>query len=266
MYDAFVHVYCSGDGIDCEDDQTFFPRAYDVEDLGTSLGTVVTELAAWEPDVTVAFSYTEDSLAFFTIVGTNNMPLNSLLWNSSIASDVLFGVLATDYHSVLCQLQASTQKMPSGLVYTSFLTRYRSVWGEDPIPYTANFYDAAYMLAYAYAAASDDNPNPDGLEIADAMERLSTGTSIEAGSADWTTGIQALLSDSSATIDYVGASGDVNFTGGTGTIVAPVEAVRFNVGDLAVESVGVFYNEDDIYSAPNYDDIVDSICGENIAP
>ena len=268
MFNAFYTAYCTADGIDCENDDTFLVRSYDTGDLASSISSVVADLSVWQPDVTVAFSYIEDSLTFLTIVGKTGAPLRSLLWNSSIASDVMYDSLEEKYQDVLCKLQATTQQMPGGLVYGSFLTRYRARWdGEDPIPYTANFYDAVYMLAYAYAAASgDDHPNPTGIEIAAAMERLSSGAEINAGAEDWNSGIMTLRADSSSTIDYVGAAGDVDFPEGTGSIICPVEEIRFNVGNKSIESIGLIYAADDTYSAPDYSEIVDTVCGADIQP
>jgi ABC-type branched-subunit amino acid transport system substrate-binding protein len=268
MYNAFYEVYCTANGIDCSDDDAFIVRSYDTADLATSISAVITEIAPWQPDVTVAFSYIDDALTFLTIVSMGDIPLRSLLWNSSIASDIVFSYLPQEHHEALCQLQATTQQMPKGTIYGSFLTRYRARWdGENPVPYTTSFYDAFYMLAYAYAAASsDENPNPSGAEIAAAMKRLSEGTTINAGAEDWNVGVMALRSSEEATIDYVGASGDVNFPEGTGSVICPVEAVRFNVGSKSIESVGEIFGNDDTYSSPDYSGLEDTVCGTEIQP
>ena len=268
MFNTFYSKYCDFSGVDCTSEDAFLVRAYDPVDLETSMASVVTELATWQPDITVAFTYIEDALTFLTVVGMTGAPLHSLLFNSTSASDLIFTYLGSSYHTSLCQMQATVQQMPGGIVYGSFLTRYRARFdGEDPVPYTAAFYDAAYLLAYAYAAASsDENPNPTGAEISSAMTRLSSGTDINAGAEDWNVGVTALRASDDATIDYVGASGDVDFPSGTGSVICPVETVRFNVGNQEIESVGVIYSTDDKYTAPDYSDVVDSVCGDTTRP
>lgn len=268
MFNAFYNAYCASTDVDCLDDEQFLVRSYNTADMTTSLSSVVTELSAWEPDVTVAFSYIDDGLTFLNIVAATGAPLGSLLWNSSLAGDIVYPHLAAEQHSVLCQIQATIQQMPRGIVYGSFLTRYRARWeGEDPVPYTVSFYDAMYMLAYAYAAASsDENPNPTGIQISAGMKRLSSGQFVNAGAEDWNVGVGVLRSSVSSTIDYVGASGDVNFSAGTSSMICPVEAIRFNVGDKSIESVGLIYSNDNTYSAPDYSTVVDTVCGQNIQP
>ncbi|MBN2527672.1 MAG: ABC transporter substrate-binding protein [Deltaproteobacteria bacterium] len=262
MYDSFFSTYCDNAGVDCTNENTFMLRSYGTSDLTTSLSAVVTDLAAWQPDVTVAFTYVEDAITFVNIVGAAGIPLGDTLWNSTFASDLAFSLMNSSLHPLLCNIQATAQMVPDGSVHDSFLVRYRGQFtGSDPVPYTANFYDAAYMLAYAIAAASSDaNPNPTGAQIAAAMNRLSSGEPIDAGSAQWNTGVQKLRSSASATIDYVGVSGDVNFKGGTGSIVSPVDMIRFNVGNMSLESMGTIYSASDVYSAPDYSSISDSVC------
>lgn len=269
MFSAFYSRYCTGEGIDCEDADSFIVRSYETDDMVTSLSAIAPQLAAWQPDILVIFTYVEDAITFLSILGSNpEIPVHSMLWNSTISTNLAFTLINPNFHQTLCQIQSVTQEMPAGIAYGSFLTRYRARFnGDDPVPYTANFYDAAYMLGYAYAAAaSDENPSPTGKQIAAAMGRLSKGTQIAAGAEEWNTGLMALSASDKSTIDFVGVSGDVNFDGGTGTIVCPVEAIRFNVGNQSIESVGRIYSADDKYSAPDYSAVTDSVCGDNIHP
>lgn len=272
MFDAFQEDYCSGGTVDCNDANQFMTRSYATSDLVTSLSVVAADLAAWQPDVIVGFAYIEDSITFFMIAEAMNKggaSLKSMLWNSSIASDLLFAQFPPDaIPSVLCQISGTVQQIPSGNVHDSFLIRYNQMWPNEPeVPYTAAFYDASYMLAYAYAAASRSKANlyPTGAQIAAAMQRLSSGTSIKAGTTDWLKGVTALRASDTSTIDYVGASGDVNFPAGTGSIISPVDAFRLNVGTMSVESLGVIYSENDVYTAPDYSGVVDTGC-TNIQP
>jgi hypothetical protein len=98
------------------------------------------------------------------------------------------------------------------------------------------------------------------------MKRLSQGIDIEAGAEDWNVGVMALRASKDSTINYIGASGEIDFPSGTGSMICPVEAVRFNVGERSLESVGVLYSSSDVYSAPDYSAVVDSACGADIQP
>ena len=195
-------------------------------------------------------------------------PIQSVLWNSTMADLRVFDLLPPDYHPALCRMQGTMPPMQTDLVHRSFHTRFRARWdGEEPTHAAAASYDAHYMLAYALAAASSDaNPYPSGPEIAAAMARLSEGAPIEAGPEQWNTGIVALRSAPDATIDYVGVSGEVDFRPDTGTIDSEVEAFRLNVERQELESLGIILDRTDVYTPPDFSAVVDYTCGPDIRP
>ena len=213
MFNAFFTTYCENTAIDCTDEQSMMVRSYATDDLTTSLSSVVVELADWQPEIVVHFTYVEDALTFMSINGAVGAPVQRILWNSTAASDLIFPLLDEQLHPTLCQSESVVQQTPSGIIYSSFLTRYRARFdGSDPIPYTASFYDAAYILAYGISAAvSNETANPTGAAVSAAMHRLSSGTSIRVGAEDWNVGVMALQAEDAATIDFTGASGEVDF-------------------------------------------------------
>lgn len=264
MREAMQAVYC--ETRDCTDDTTYISRVYDTEDLTGSLSQVAAALTAFDPSVTVMLSYVEDALTFLGVAAAiPEMPLRSFIWNDSVGDDVVFELVPEAAHPILCQIMGTTSALPSGMVFNSFLIRYRAQWdNEDPIPYVTNYYDATYMLGYAIAAATADVDDFDGHDVGAAMARLSSasGESIEAGPSDWRRGIQVLRSSPAATIDYVGASGDLDFVEGTGSVITPVEAFRLNVEGQSLETLGVIYDIDGAYTAPDYTSITDAQCVE----
>jgi ABC-type branched-subunit amino acid transport system substrate-binding protein len=173
---------------------------------------------------------------------------------------VTFEQIPPAAYPVLCQVMGTTAAMPAGQVYRDFLLRYTNRWSEEPVPYTTNFYDAAYMLAYAIGAATADSDDFTGVDVGLAMARLSRGEDIEAGRSDFRRGVQILRTSSVATIDYVGASGDLDFFEGTGSVVLPVEAYRPNVERMEIESLGVIFDEVGVYASPDYSAVADSAC------
>jgi hypothetical protein len=71
-----------------------------------------------------------------------------------------------------------------------------------------NFYDAAYYLLYAAAAA---RPLSDGLSMATGMGRLLSGMPFEVGPNDMTDAFQLLTTNPASTIQLIGAMGPPNF-------------------------------------------------------
>jgi branched-chain amino acid transport system substrate-binding protein len=270
MREAFQGVYCASR--DCFDESEYVSRVYDTGDLVTSLSDVALGLTAFDPDVTVMLTYIEDALTFLAVsVSIPTMPLRSFIWNDTLGNELVFDLLvgATGSEAalvILCQVMGTTAALPRGSVYDSWLLRYRSRWAESPVPFTANAYDAVYLLAYAYAAATATTDTPTGFAIGAAMERLSRGPDIDAGTTDWNEGILTLRAAPSATIDYVGVAGDVDFVAGTGSVTAGVEAYRLNVERRELESLGVFYSIDDVYTAPVYDGVTDGACPFGVVP
>lgn len=262
MREAMQAVYC--ESRDCTDDATYISRVYDTDDLSGSLSQVAAALTAFDPSVTVMLTYVEDALTFLSVAAAiPEMPLTSFIWNDSMGDDVAFEMIPAPAHPILCQIMGTTSALPSGMVFNSFLIRYRARWdNEDPIPYVTNYYDATYMLGYAIAAATADGSDFTGRDVGEAMARLSSaaGEEIEAGPSDWRRGIEVLRVSPTTTFDYVGASGDVDFVEGTGSVITPVEAFRFNVEGQSIETLGVIYDIDGAYTAPDYSSITDAQC------
>jgi ABC-type branched-subunit amino acid transport system substrate-binding protein len=259
MRNALETVYCAD--LECVESGTYLNQSYSTgADMGPDLTGVVAQLTTFDPDVTVMLTYVEDALTFLGAVAAAGAPLRSFIWNDALGDELVFDNLPEAAQPLLCQVMGTTAALPTGQVYRDFLLRYADRWSEEPVPYTTNYYDAAYLLAYAIGAATRDSSEFTGADIGLAMERLSRGEDIDAGSGDLRHGIQILRTSSVATIDYVGASGDLDFVEGTGSVIAPVEAYRLNVGRQELETLGVIYDEDGVYAAPSYAGITDTSC------
>jgi branched-chain amino acid transport system substrate-binding protein len=260
MRDAMEDVYCAER--DCSA-VAYLPRVYDVEDFVTSQSVALAELVPFAPDVVVLISYIEDGIAFLTAAGYT--PLTRMITPDGLRDEVTVDLIP--HQEVLCRLLGTSAAMPDARVFNAFSIRYQARWGIGLVPYTANQYDAVYMLAYAVSAAMAEDGEVTGATIAAAMDRLSSGTEIETGSGDWNTGINALRSATGATIDYVGASGDVDFIAGTGSVVTDVEAWHFNLELGGPESLGTVYSIGGEYTPPDYglataDPVCDGVIGD----
>ena len=247
MREAMQTVYCAS--ADCGDANRFRTRVYDTTNVAFSQSEVLVDVQAFDPDVVVLISYIEDGIAFLNAAQTTENV------RDFITPDGIRDPLALDYvasQEILCRLFGMNFVSPAGPIYEAFRIRYESKWSMPPTPYTANAYDAAYLLAYAIAAASADGGELSGVRIGDGMTRLSDGQTIQAGSGQFRTGIQGLASSPEATIDYAGASGDVDFDPTTGAVQGNVEGWHFNLNEGGPESLGVIYTIDGTYTPPDY--------------
>jgi ABC-type branched-subunit amino acid transport system substrate-binding protein len=107
--------------------------------------------------------------------------------------------------------------------YNAFVERYRAIFGEDPIPFSSNQYDALALLALAIARAG----TTDGDAVRDALREVSAPPAdrgvIRAGELG--AGLQQLREGRD--IDYEGASGNVDFDE-RGDVVSPFEIWRYD--------------------------------------
>jgi ABC-type branched-subunit amino acid transport system substrate-binding protein len=108
-----------------------------------------------------------------------------------------------------------------------FTTDYVAAFGEDPGPFAVQFYDAALLVMLA-AEASDGT----GVGIRDAMQAVSSG-----GTKCSLTDCLELAADGED-IDYVGATGEIEFDSNGDPSGAFYEVWRFNdAGDTETVSV-----------------------------
>lgn len=88
--------------------------------------------------------------------------------------------------------------------YRDFAANYKLLWGIDPPPYTANTYDAVYLLAYAMLKADSTVSKT----IAAELKSVSVGGDV-VKVAKFAEGKAKIINGTD--IDYQGASGEVDF-------------------------------------------------------
>lgn len=89
--------------------------------------------------------------------------------------------------------------------YNAFAARLEAVFGDPPIPFQSNCYDAASLLMLAIAQAG----STDGAAIRDALRELSGPTSASIDAAALDQGFDRIFGGTA--INYEGASGHVDF-------------------------------------------------------
>jgi len=90
--------------------------------------------------------------------------------------------------------------------YTRFTSAYEEKYGElPPKPYIDTSYDAVMVLALAIEQAG----TTDGSAVRDAMRDVANAPGIEIKPGEWAKAVEAIANGED--IDYVGASGSINF-------------------------------------------------------
>ncbi|MDJ0765942.1 MAG: ABC transporter substrate-binding protein [Myxococcota bacterium] len=233
LRDTITAPLCQG--FDCLDKAKFYNRSYGEDTYSTEHSQIVQELIAFNPSVIVLIGFYDDGSNFLkTTIGQN---LNRFVLSDGLKSEKLFDLnLPTN---ALCWLLGTQPASPTGAIYQGFALRFRARFGEDGA-YSANAYDALYLLAYAIAAVNKDTNRLTGAEVLSGLKRLSSGTVVEAGSSQWSTAIQLLTADATTTINYEGASGPLNFDA-NGEATSDIEAWAMDLDDAEIVSKGVIY-------------------------
>lgn len=124
--------------------------------------------------------------------------------------------------------------------YDAFKLRFKSQFKKDPGTYAENAYDAGYLLSYAALAGAAPLS---GANMAAAMGKMVGGAAVDAGPDGITTAFNALAGGGK--IDYVGASGPLNFDLAKGEAPADIDTwcVILDIdGNTVFTSTGQYYD------------------------
>ncbi len=121
------------------------------------------------------------------------------------------------------------------LVYATFLASFLSEYGTsaEGQVFTANAYDAGWMLAYGVTWALLQEDELSGTTIARGMRRVSGGTGVEVGPLSWAT-VQQQFGEGNG-IDIDGASGPLDIDPGTEETTANIDV--WHIVDGQIESI-----------------------------
>lgn len=246
--------------MDCNDDSLFFTRRYNAEAYSSPQSNIMLALAAFEPDVTVLVGFVEDGANFLNLAAQTTISRRFIVTDGMKSSDL---ITLVNEPELVCRLLGTQPAAPSGSNYQSFEINYGASYGGlQPGAFSANAYDALYALGYAMAAAGD---TINGQTIAAGLSRLSTGTAVDVGQPGWGANIQKLSSSPTATIDFRGASGPLNFTA-NGEAPASIELWSFDLDKSETWSIGEIYSAEGEYEAPTGVDLAAPGIGAACAP
>lgn len=127
-----------------------------------------------------------------------------------------------DKQGILQRIRGTAPRGGSGAHFNAFKARLAGEFGyPEPPVYTAQAYDATYMLGLALGASSKAFPS--SADVVAGLKRLTGGAKlIPAGPSSITEALQILQSSGVATIDFDGASGTLEF-GADGEAPGPIE-------------------------------------------
>ena len=112
--------------------------------------------------------------------------------------------------------------------YQAFASEYVARWNTDPInaPMTQNVYDGVYLAAIAMELAK--NPD-DSTEIRDILtaKKTQTDTVVGPGVDGWKNFLKV---SSAGTVNYVGASGDVDFQDPNNAVISKMQQWQVTEG------------------------------------
>lgn len=174
---------------------------------GLDVSTALARVAADSPSTLVVFSDSDNPAI---VTGIGNEPalagVHIFMTNAAKAPSLL---MASAPASVFAAIRGTGPAAPSGPTFALFQMAYSDRWGVDPKDsnFSANAYDATYLVAIAAAATSGHVPT--GREIVDGLLRLTTtGMAIPVGKANY---LQALTAIQAGSVRLDGASGPLVF-------------------------------------------------------
>ncbi len=146
-------------------------------------------------------------------------------------------------------LEITAPASENGSVFSGYNDRFNALYGQNAGVYTANAYDAAYLLGLGLCKVRGDGTPPSGGRLATAMSNLVTGAPTPARPSTISDACTALASGGS--VDFDGASGPLNFDLTTGE--APGDASLFDVwerrpGEFEFRTLGRYGSSDGAWS------------------
>lgn len=184
-------------------------------------------------EVLFVSSQTLDAIAFLDaaadLSGFDGVGL--FLTDAAANPDLLMQATPTRFGQVRGTRQAPRDET-TDLVYASFIAAYSAEYGEDvkKFSFTANAFDAAWMLVYGAGWALLQDGEITGRNIARGLRRLSDGPVIETRPTTWNQVLQAFGRGES--VDISGASGDLDYDPVTEETTGEIETWRIEDGAI----------------------------------
>ena len=172
-------------------------------------------------------SNTADTIAFFNAAAIDiGYDTKTIFVPDAAATSDVLGVADPARFGNTRGSRPAPLKRNEDLVYAAFLAAYENEYPDETdveqLSFTANAYDAAWLLGYGTAwAIGNEGGVITGQTIARGLRRVSSGELLQVGPGDWTAALQAFSSGQS--FDIEGASGDLDYDPINEETTAPTE-------------------------------------------
>lgn len=192
----------------------------------SSILTAVTQMDAFDPDLTVLVGFEDDATSIIKFAaGSNNLKASAghrWFFTDSVKDEALL-----DDPGVVAQIQFSFGTAPAvngGQAFDSFRSRFSAKYnGVDPTGYafTSHSYDSMYLFGLAMAYSQGTSGEVAGPKMAEGLTKVSSGSEpVQLTSVKFTESANELANGRS--IDVEGASGSLQFDE-TGEAPSPIE-------------------------------------------
>ncbi|HDH97834.1 MAG TPA: hypothetical protein ENF70_01700 [Deltaproteobacteria bacterium] len=191
----------------------------------------VTELqqaTSGDPDVLVAASYPQHAKVYLKEAIDGNYISTFLFIDGTKSQDIIDAVGSSSLEG-MCGTAPASKVTDSLAIFNS---AYESEYGEaPPMPFMTNAYDAVVLAALAAYEAQLMGEELTSTAVRDHLRNVSGpgGVEVYAGAEGLTQALELLRGGQE--IDYVGASGDVDFDG-NGDVAGPIEIWCYEGGSI----------------------------------
>ena len=227
---CFTDALCYPDALaPSEEDAPATALGYDEASIGYDEATLdadalAREAMAAEPDAVLLISYVADGAAILKAASNLGWKPAWLLSDGVKDPDLIREVGVPGW---LDGTIGTTPSYLEGGDYDTFVASYRSAWGktEQPLNFSANAYDAAYLIAIAMALSGDPE---DGAAVEAQLRATAGGTEVHP--QEWTL-VRRQLDAGAQKLNYEGASGPVDFPS-AGDVHGNVEEWGIHAGEI----------------------------------
>jgi ABC-type branched-subunit amino acid transport system substrate-binding protein len=181
-----------------------------------------------------------DVVSFLLAVDQLALDLPIFLTDGARNADVLADARAAGAQDLFPLIRGTAPASPAGAVYDSFAASYASEHGGADVSllsYTAQAFDASWLVMYGHAWATYREGGVSGLGIARGLRQVSSGPDLQLRPTSWNEARARFQAGES--VDVIGASGALDYDPTTGETVAPIEVWRI-LGDDDFETVTVY--------------------------
>jgi branched-chain amino acid transport system substrate-binding protein len=205
-------------------------RAALYERQTNDLGPPLSQIDAFDPDITVIVGFEDDVSRFIerAATSTNLKASDGHRWffSDSAKDAALLSNSGTRGPIVRSQISGAYGTAPAqgaGQAFNAFRSTYISQYqGEDPskFSFTSHAYDSMYLLGLAVAYSQGTTNAVTGIKMAEGLTKVSSGTTIELTSTNVTQATTELAAGRSINVE--GASGNLTFDA-AGEAPSPIE-------------------------------------------